>query len=264
VKRLDNEVMQQHQMDNAIQTIQVKQGSVVFGSYQEVKRQALTLADNIKRFEVTEDNVKISKKLLAEVNKRVKALEDKRIAIKKEMLEPYQTFEEQVKEIVGIVKDADQLIRDQVKHLDEHERLQKERELQELWERRVQHYSFKDFVPFLDFAEPKHLNKSTTIQAVEKEMVQFLEKVESDMKVIYEMDHVDDHINAYLNTYDLGQAMTIVKNHQERKAQIEQARPKPSENVAQKLFHIILTDQKDLKMVQMFMDQNDIKYTLEG
>jgi biotin-(acetyl-CoA carboxylase) ligase len=261
---MDNELMQQHQMDNAIQTIQVIQGSVVFGSYHELKNQATELADQIRTVEVNEDNVKLSKKLLAEVNKRVKTLEDRRIAIKKEMLEPYQTFEDQVKEIVGIVKDADQFVRGQVKDLEEQERLQKETELRSLWDKRIEHYSFKDFVPFLDFAEPRHLNKSTTIQAVEKEMVQFLEKVESDMKVIYALQDVDDHINAYLNTYDLGQAMTIVKNHQERKAQIEKARPKPSENVVQKLFHIVLTDQKDLKMVQMFMDQNDINYTLEG
>lgn len=257
---MKNELMQEHQMDNAIQTIQVVQGSVVFGSYTELKRQASELADQIRTVEVSEDNVKVSKKLLAEVNKRVKTLDDKRISIKKTMLEPYQVFENQVKEIISIVKDADQVVRGQVKDLEEHERLQKERELQELWEKRVQHYSFKDFVPFLDFAEPRHLNRSLSIQSVEKEMVQFLEKVDSDMKVIYGMDDVDDHINAYLNTYDLGQAMTIVRNHKEKKKQLEQLRKQSQVQEVQELYHITLSSKKDLKLVEMFMEQNNIKY----
>jgi hypothetical protein len=61
---------------------------------------------------------------------------------------------------------------------------------------------------------------------VEKEMVDFFEKVESDMQVIYQMDDANDHINAYLYTYDLGKAMTIVKENKERNAQIEKARQK--------------------------------------
>ena len=64
-----------------------------------VKQQALQLAENLQSVEVNEDNLKQSKKLLAAVNRRKKELDDERIRIKKVMLEPYQEFEEQVKEI---------------------------------------------------------------------------------------------------------------------------------------------------------------------
>jgi hypothetical protein len=263
---MENELMKQDQMEHAIQTIQVVQGSVVFGSYQELKRQATELAGQIETVEVTEDNVKMSKKLLAEVNKRVKALEDKRISIKKEMLEPYQVFEEQVKEIVGIVKDADSLVRDQVKALEEQERLQKENEIREIWDKRINQYSFKDIVQFMDFAKPKHVTKTITIQAVEKEMVQFLEKVESDMKVIYQLPEVDNHINAYLNTFDLGQAMTIVKQEQERKAQIELARKKATKQTPEKIAYLVsinVHNQKELKLLEMILEEHQFEYTTE-
>src|SRR4051794_7228445 len=108
-----------------IEKIVVKQGSIQFNDYENVKQQAIKLAEEIKTVEVTEDNIKQSKKLLAAVNKRLKELDDKRISIKKVMLEPYQLFEEQVKEIAAIVKDADQDVREQVKYLEEFERLEK-------------------------------------------------------------------------------------------------------------------------------------------
>lgn len=259
---MENEMMKEDQMTKAIQQIQVVQGSIVFGAYHDLKRQATDLADNIRTFEVTEDNVKISKKLLAEVNKRVKQLEDERIAIKNNMLEPYKVFEDQVKEIVGIVKDADAIVRDQVKALEERDREEKEMVLWELWQRRIKQYSFGDIIPFLDFAKPKHLNKTTSIEAVEKEMVAFLEKIESDLKVIKQLDDVQDHINAYLNTYDLGQAMIIVKQDKERKEQIKKV-VKPAPAKIGFLVSIQVHSEKELKLLEMILKENQFDYTTD-
>ena len=209
---MENEIMTNDQMTTAIQQIQVIQGSVVFGGYDELRRQATDLANNIRTVEVTEDNVKMSKKLLASVNKRLKELEDKRISIKKTMLEPYQEFEEQVKDIVGIVKDADGFVRDQVNELEALERDQKEATLNDLFMKRKQMYSFGDLLDFRsDFIKAKHLNKTTTIESVEKEMVIFLEQIEKDTKVIEKMDKSSDLLYAYMETFDLADAMTKVQ-----------------------------------------------------
>lgn len=261
---MENELMKEDQMTKAIQQIQVVQGSVVFGAYHELKEQAVALAQQIATVEVTEDNIKMSKKLLAEVNKRVNALEDKRKEIKKTMLEPYQGFEEQVKEIVAIVKDADALVRNQVNEMELMERMEKESKIWDIWDKRINQYSFKDIVPFQDFIKPKHVNKTTSLVAVEKEMVQFLEKVENDMQVLYQMPEVDNHINAYLNTFDLGQAMLIVKQEQERKAKIQLGIKKsaPSEKIAY-LVSIKVHNQKELKLLEMILQENQFEYTTD-
>jgi hypothetical protein len=262
---MENELIQDNQMTNYIQAIEVVQGSVVFGGYEELKRQASDLAMNIKTVEVTEDNVKISKKLLATVNKRLKELEDKRISIKKTMLEPYQEFEDQVKEIVGIVKDADAIVREQVKALEEQERIQKEQVLWDIWNKRIVQYSFKDIVQFMDFAKPKHMNKSTTLDAVEKEMVVFLEKVESDLQVLKGLDNVQDHINAYLNTFDLGQAMMIVKQEKERKEKISQTlgNATPTTGKIGYLVSIQVHNEKELKLLHMILQENGFGYSTD-
>lgn len=246
-----------------VSQIEVVQGYVKFKAYEDVKKQAEKLAEQIATVEVTEDNVKLSKKLLAEVNKRVKDLEDRRIIIKKAMLEPYQEFEDQVKEIVGIVKDADAIVREQVKSMEEQERLEKEKQIAELWHKRIKQYSFYDIVPFMDFAKPKHVTKTMTLQAVEKEMIQFLEKVESDMQVIYQLPEVDNHINAYLNTYDLGQAMMIVKQEQERKSQIKKAVPTNTSDKIAYLVSITVHNEKELKLLEMILNNHQFEFTTD-
>src|SRR5688572_7638784 len=128
--------------------ILVQAGLVQFNAFEKLKAEAAALADQIKTVEVTDENLKQSKKLLAAVNKRVKLLEDKRIAIKKEVLQSYNLFEDQVKEIVAIVKEADETVRVQVKHLEEQERNEKHEILKELFEKRMIHYTFRDLFSF--------------------------------------------------------------------------------------------------------------------
>ena len=158
-----------------LQQIEVIQGSIAFHDYEAIKQQALKLADFIKTVEVNEDNLKESKKLLAAVNKRKKELEDERIKIKKMMLEPYQGFESQVKDIVAIVDEANDVVRQQVKQLEEIERFHKETKLKAIFEKRKKMYTLSHLLKFEHFFQAKHLNKTISIEAVENEMIDFLE-----------------------------------------------------------------------------------------
>lgn len=259
---------QDNEMSIYIQEIQVVQGSVVFGGYEELKRQATDLAENIRTVEVNDDNVKMSKKLLASVNKRLKELEDKRIAIKKNMLEPYQNFEDQVKEIVGIVKDADAFVRDQVNELETLERDQKEAILNDLFTKRKQIYTFGDLLDYpRDFFKAKHLNKTTSIDSVEKEMVAFFEKIQKDVEAIERMDKSNDLFYAYMESFDLAEAMIKVQMDKERKEQIEQAKKKQKTNSPnEKIGHLVTIEvhsDKELKLLEMILKENEFKYTVD-
>ncbi|EAD5794130.1 DUF1351 domain-containing protein, partial [Listeria monocytogenes] len=150
----------------------VTQGSILFPAYKKIKSDSLLLAQQIENIEVTEENVKQSKKLLAAVNKEVKNLESERILIKKEMLEPYNEFEKQVKEIVSIVKTADEMVRQQVTQMEEEEREDKKLVLKRMFEKRIRMYDFKTYFTFDDFLENRHLNKSLSINKIESEMVE--------------------------------------------------------------------------------------------
>ena len=69
------------------------QGEVNFEEYNNLLSEANNLAEHVKQVEVSEENVKEAKKLMASMNNRVKDLENVRKDVKKSMLEPYNQFE---------------------------------------------------------------------------------------------------------------------------------------------------------------------------
>ena len=138
-----------------MQQIRVVQGSVDFQNYERVKQQALQLAENLQTVEVNEDNLKQSKKLLAAVNRRKKELDDERIRIKKVMLEPYQLFEQPGKRNPLIVEAANEIVRQQVKHLEEQEHRLNRNRSAKIFHKRKALYSLGDLIPFEDWMKPK-------------------------------------------------------------------------------------------------------------
>lgn len=246
-----------------LEQIMVQQGKVDFPFFNTLRAQASELAAYINEVEVTEENVKESKKLLAAVNKAVKELEDRRIKIKRLMLEPYDLFEKQVKEITGIVKEADEVVRQQVRQLEETEREKKRQLLWKCFEIRKKLYTLGDLITFEDFIQPKHLNKTQSIEATENEMVDFLEKTERDVKVLQKLPDVQAHLNAYLETYDLALAMTKVRQDNERREQINASK---AANDAAAVFTKTFTvfDEKDFLLVEMYMKNNRIKFREEN
>lgn len=241
-----------------IHKIRVSPSIVEFNEYESLKQQAQELALNIEQVEVTEENIQVSKKMLAAVNKRVKEMEDKRVAIKKEILRPYHDFESQVKDIVSIVKTADDKVRQQVKALEEQERHEKETTIRELFDKRMKQYDFDELFGFDDFIKPQHLNKSTSFNSVELDMVTWFEQKDNDLNVIKSLPNADKVLTEYLDTKDLSTAMRIVN---EREQRVEQA-AKVVVKSEQKQFTITVFDEKDLKMLELFMMSNDIKFKL--
>jgi hypothetical protein len=243
-----------------VDTIKVVQGSITFPEFVKFKSMALKLADALESIEVTEDTLKASKAILAAVNKRVKQLEDERIKIKKSMLEPYQEFEDQVKEIVAIVKNADEIVRQQVKDLENTEREKKQHYLADIFHKRKAMYTLGDLIPFEDFLKPKHLNKSISVDQVEREMIEFLEQTEKDIKVLQKMPDLNAHVSAYIGAYDLADAMAQVQQEKQRRQQIEATHGNKEDVQAQKHYRFKVFGEKDATLVKMFMRQNKIQY----
>ena len=245
--------------------IKVHSGSIVFPGYEALKKEAQELAEHIAAIDVTENNIKESKKLLATVNNRIKDLEQKRITIKKVILEPYDVFESQVKDIVHVIKEADNQVREQVKQLEEVERQHKEKQIEDLFTKRKNHYKVVDhLLDFFSFLQPRHLNKTTTIESVEKEMIDFFERVQADVNVIATMDQSEMILKHYVEVLDLTKAITMMN---QEKTRIEAVRASEALNkklgLTPEVYIFKVYDEKDMKLIQLFMDQNKIKYDVK-
>ena len=191
---------------------------VNFPAYEEYKEKAYAVAEYIYNMEPTEENIKETKATLAKARKLTDKLNRARIDMKKAILQNYTTFEQQVKEITGIIDDADKEIRAKVKDMEEAERQRKKEAIYELWLKRIPAYDYDLLNAVLPNAfdrwlTPKHLNKSTSMKSIETDMTAWIQKTLTDIETAKGMG--DDYVEAYAWTGDLAKAIAEVHRRED-------------------------------------------------
>lgn len=242
--------------------INMQVGFIEFPEYEDLLAQATQVAEYLKTLEVNEDNIKENKKILATANKAIKELNDRRIKIKKAIMVPYDEFAEKVKNIESIVKEADELVRSQVRDLEEREREEKKAEIQEIWDKRISAYEYAKIMTFGDFLDSRHLNKTTALKKVEDEMVETLEKWEKDLKLLSGMEDAKELIRAYSFTQDVTEAMNRVSIDKEAIKRQEEIL-KNEDLEVKKIYIFKITDEKDAKLAEMLLKENNIEFDME-
>lgn len=237
-------------------------GEIKFDGYEELLKQAEEIANYLGGIEVTPDNLKENKKILAKVNKSVKELNDRRIAIKKEINKPYDEFAEKIKEIEKVVKSADEVVRFQVRQLEEEEREEKREKLEDIWNKRIGQYEYAKLFKFDQFLEARHLNKTSTIKSVEEEMVDFLEKAERDIALLTEYENGKSLINSYLEVRDFATVIAMDKKEKEKLAEQEKVLSKVETVEKQKVYLFTIRNEKDAKLAEMLLKDNKIEFEM--
>lgn len=239
--------------------VTVKTASVNFPAYEHYKQQAQQIAKYISGIVLTEDNVKDVKKELAAARKITDGLDRKRIDIKKMILSDYIKFEEQVKDIQTIIKDAEDELRMKVREMDEEERAAKREEIHDIWCKRYQMYNLAQYLTedavFEKWLTPQHLNKTTSLKSIEKNMVEWLEKTDKDLKSIESMDK--EYLIEYLNCLDLSEAITATNIRMGIRSEIDKDEEDEGDEATAAF---IVTGEKDIKFTEMLLKENGIEF----
>lgn len=230
---------------------------VGFPSYEKYKAQATAIAEYIGDIEVTPENVKEVKKTLAQARKITDGLNRKRIDIKKAVLEDFSVFEDQVKELSRIVDEADSKVRAMVKTLEEEERVNKRKILLDVWNKRITMYENVTSLlpdPFNTWLQPKHLNKTTTLTSVERDMVEWLEKKSSELATMKEMG--DAYLTSYIKTGDMVQAIKDAQTTEQIHQMIRAAPEEPEEQTAV----FVVKGSQQITLTELLLKTNNIEY----
>lgn len=255
-------------------TFNVTQAVIDVKGLYELEDDIDVLESYISQAEVTEENVKASKKLVAKIRKKADLVATFRKELKNELLEPYVEVESSCKHIESRIKEVDNLMRDQIKDLEAIEKAEKLDKLIELWELRIQHCTIKDLIEFDMFFKPEFLNKTYKISNIESEMESFFDKVEKDLTIL-QLEYVDDFsdiVAHYLSSFDLSSAIleykSIKKHNEELKEELDKF--KETNNIAKDIttddnkerYDLVKINHKDLKVLVSFMNQQNIKFTI--
>ena len=201
-------------------------------NYEELKTEIQKKANDYMNLVYTADQIKDAKKDRANLRKFVTALENKRKEIKRQVMQPYTAFEEQEKELIGIVDQAIGNIDIQIKGYEEATRQEKLEKIKGIYSKTIGDFEkiYKD----------SWLNVSTTLKSITTEIAEIRDKVDSDLKVISAdtCPYVFEMKEEYLKAFDLNAAMMKKQKLEEtakKKALFEEEQKQKEEHRQQQL-----------------------------
>lgn len=155
---------------------------VIEWNHEEIKQEVAQKVEQYKNLVYTDREIKEAKIDRANLNKFIAALESKRKEVKKKCLEPYETFEKQMKEIIAIVKEPVRLIDKQIEEVEETKRAEKKAKILEYYEQTIK--ELRGILPFEKVFKPSYLHTGKSLKSIEKEIKETIEQVGKDIETI--------------------------------------------------------------------------------
>lgn len=232
-------------------------GQISFPNYEEVIQWAKEVAEALNNTELREDNVKDVKASLAAARKVVDGINARRIEVKKALLTPYDTLEAQVKVITNIINEADGVLRDKVRAMEEAERDAKRETLKGIWDLRIPLYTFTDIIPdpFDRWVTPQHLNKTTSIKKCEDDMAAWMEQREQDIATIKRLPDATQILISYAACLDLTRAIQVGQEQAKREREVTTSNP-----AGLLVATFVITGEKDIQLAELLFKTNNIDY----
>lgn len=191
-------------------------------NYDDVKAWALEATAKYKGMIVTADDIALAKEKRADLNKLAKMLDDARKTKKKEFMQPFEQFEKEIKDVVGVVNDASGAIDVQLKAFEDKRKADKLQEIEALF---AEYEKPAAWIKFDAIMRSQWLNTTFSMNKIKTEIEDTLAKIESDLKVVKGLpEYAFEAEDKYSMSLDLATAMREAQRLQEmakRKAAIE-------------------------------------------
>lgn len=241
---------------------------------EELKAAIAEKVKDYKTIAYTEDSLADMKKDRAGLNKLKNAFEDERKRIKKICMEPYEKFEQQVREITVLIDEPIKLIDSQVKEIDERRKVAKKEEIKALFAS----IGFQTFVSLDMIWDEKWLNATVTLSKIEEQMKSRMYQIGSDVLTINNLPEFSfEAMEVYKSTLDVNKAIQEgcrlsdiqkrkleaerIKKEQEirkeketaeqEKAVVQNAASVPTYEAAQETVEEVLETQKEEPVLQL-------------
>ena len=176
---------------------------------------------NLQNLVCTEENKKEIKETRTNIRKISNTLETRRKEIKKQILEPYELFNQKYDELVKNKLDKiDNELGQAIEEIEINQRTEKIVQLRFFFENYVEEYHLKDIIKFEDVG--LNITLSASVSSLKEQIKEFVEKVNNDINAINSCEDKEELLYEYKNNgFDYSKA-TIVVN--ERKKALEQAK----------------------------------------
>lgn len=204
-------------IDENTELVQIVQLPIIVQQFQLISEKLKEEADYILSLECNEDTYKEVKKFKAAFNKQYEALDNKRKEVKKQILAPYDEFEQMfnlyIKQVFDPVKAE---VSQKVTQVENGLKAIKRMNVLEYFDE----YIKANGVEFLDFADMNlNINLTAKETALKKEVKEKVDRILAEVEAIANLENSTEVLVEYKKCLNMAQAVFIVS---ERKKAIEE------------------------------------------
>lgn len=207
--------------------IVVKQLPEIEEHLQAIKEEVNAKVKTALSLVCTEDTVKAVKKVRTSLNKDLKDFEERRKAVKKAIMTPYEAFETVYKDCVSdTYKKADVELKKKIDGVENELKERKRTEVKEYFDEYLTATGI-DFVTF----DNAHINVtlSASMKSLKEQAKTFIDRICDDLSLINTQEHKDEILYEYKQSLNVSGAITAVTN---RYKAIEEAKAREEERKA--------------------------------
>ena len=199
-------------MSNTAELIRVVQLPEIEEHLQSIKVAVTQKVNDALSLICTEDTVKSVKAVRADLNKDLKDFEERRKAVKKAIMSPYEQFEAVYKECISdTYKRADIELKAKIDSVENELKEAKRTEVEAYFEECSKSVGV-DFVRLSDLN--LNITLSASVKALKRQVKEYFDKVIQDLALIATLEHTTEILVEYRKTLDVSDAvLTVQERH---------------------------------------------------
>lgn len=191
---------EEKKMELKVNAVQLPEQALTF-NYEELKSELLKKAEFYASLVYTEEQIKEAKADRANLNRLKKALNDERINMEKEYMQPFMDFMSKITEIIGIIDKPCYEIDKQIKKFEEKQKAEKLEEIKRIAAEIA-------FPVSLDIVmDQKWLNASVSLKSIQESLESRKQSIMNDLSVIETLPFAFECKDLYLRHLDLSEAV---------------------------------------------------------
>ena len=202
--------------------VEQKDGSIET-NFEEIKVALAAGLEEYKGMVFTAESQPEAKRTVASLRKLKKAMNDRRIEIKKTFMAPYTNFEAQVKELDKLIDEPIDFISGQIEEFERRRVEAKKAMICEIYTGiMAEHGTVMEYLPLDRIYDSRWENSTTTQKAITEAITAHVEHVEKDLDTIraMESEFEDKGLAKYRATLELSDAITAMNLYQKQKEEI--------------------------------------------
>ena len=173
----------------------------------EIKKAVISITEQYKGLAYTEEQLQEAKKDRAMLNAMKKDISDRRIQVKNALLEPYNVFESEVKEVVALIDEPIEMIGKQIEAYEDKVREEKNTALAQFFSENIGELS--EVVSYDRIFNPKWLNKTASLSSCKAEIQKIIDDINTDLAAI--ISSVDEKYEVFAKDYYLQHGFNLSK-----------------------------------------------------